>query len=330
MCWQARGESVKRFSPAGSIDLALGSRSCLVFPESAYTQWSVSRLTTVDGIPGAGTFGSVLAVHARHRPSAQFAVKAVNKRRICENETALANWSPDIARHRRSEECMILAWLPWNPFFNGLIDVFADERNLYYMLKLAPAGSLDLYLLTNGPVSAAAAQFYFANIVLGLEFLHSHDIAHRDLKPGNSWDVDAGTHEYQMPELLREESLPRDKCTAVDWWAAAVCLYKMFSQEVVRLSIFDLLTGMWGAERFGSRTHKAASDEIPLNYELCSHEWTRDLKWSKITQRREVAPFVPAPYPDMHEGSYDMPQQWTIPGLKRAPNQHHHCIDKDC
>ncbi|KAH9929140.1 cAMP dependent protein kinase [Amylocystis lapponica] len=275
---------------------------------------------------------------------------------------------------------MILVWLPWNPFLNGLIDVFADKQNLYYVLELAPAGSLDAYLLTNGPVSTAAAQFYFANIVLGLEFLHSHDIAHRDLKPGNalmggdsylslcdfggaahidsgpeSWAVDAGTHEYQMLELLREESLPRDKHMAVNWWAATVCLYKMFSQEVPFWgtdegilamatsgqimwtkgvtwppALQDLLTAMWGAERFGSWTHKAASDEISLNYELRSHEWTRDLKWSKIVQRREVAPFVPAPYPDMHEGSYDMPQQWTIPGLKRAPNQHHRCIDKDC
>lgn len=62
---------------------------------------------------------------------------------------------------------------------------FQDPDNLYMLLDYCPGGELFFYLQRVGRFREIAAQFYAANIILALQYLHENNILFRDLKPEN-------------------------------------------------------------------------------------------------------------------------------------------------
>jgi len=66
-----------------------------------------------------------------------------------------------------------------------LFCTYQDKENLYFALELAPGGEMFSYLSKYGPFTFEAAQFYTAELVNGLEYMHGLGIIHRDLKPEN-------------------------------------------------------------------------------------------------------------------------------------------------
>ncbi|XP_036625300.1 3-phosphoinositide-dependent protein kinase 1-like [Trichosurus vulpecula] len=145
-----------------------------------------------------------------------------------------------------------------HPFFVKLYFTFQDEEKLYFGLSYAKNGDLQRYVQKLGPLAEPCAQFYSAEIVSALEYLHGQEIIHRDLKPENillnaemhiqitdfgsakilapcSKQARAnsfvGTAHYVSPELLMEQSA----CKSSDLWALGCVVYYL----VAGLSPFE-------------------------------------------------------------------------------------------
>ncbi|KAI0064735.1 kinase-like protein [Artomyces pyxidatus] len=205
---------------------------------------------------GAGSAARVMLVRTTARedsrplekPGALFAMKVFKKRAL---RRELMYWEEHAERARLSET-------PWHPFIAGLLDVFADEKNVYEMLEFLPCGNLRVHLQRiGGRMDGPTATFYYANIVLGLQFLHGLGIIHRDLKPDNiilggngylaitdfghakldsaskddsEWQA-LGTPYYMAPEIVTTGMPARYRTFGVDWWASGVILYELVTGE---------------------------------------------------------------------------------------------------
>jgi len=152
-------------------------------------------------------------------------------------------------------ERKFLSNLPWSPFLAGIFDVFQDTKNAYYVLEFMGLNTLhsERHRRPSDCFTEKEGQFYFSNIVLGLEHLHKHGIAHCDLKPNNillgddgylaiadlglakeiswtsTWDS-FGSPEYMPPETFDSKKYG-PLSTAIDWWSAGCIVYEMISGE---------------------------------------------------------------------------------------------------
>ncbi|CAN0486951.1 unnamed protein product, partial [Ectocarpus sp. 12 AP-2014] len=122
-----------------------------------------------------------------------------------------------------------------------VLDVFEDSTFYFFVLELVSGGEMFEHLTRNGPYSEAKAAAFMRELAAALQFLHSQEIIHADLKPENlmlsSWDLGEsklkvvdfgssmrtgtaidldestlGTTWYLPPEamVLDEEPLPND------------------------------------------------------------------------------------------------------------------------
>lgn len=185
---------------------------------------------------GTGTFGRVHL--ARLRNSGRFfAIKVVKKQEIIRMVQL---------EHIYCEK-HLLSQLR-NPFIISLYATFQDQTNLFMLMEYAIGGELFSYLRKAGKFCFTTTRFFVAEIVLALEYLHSHDIVYRDLKPENIL-LDAkghikltdfgfskvlhgfptftlcGTPEYLAPEII----LGKGHSKPVDWWALGILTFEMLA-----------------------------------------------------------------------------------------------------
>ena len=115
------------------------------------------------------------------------------------------------------------------------------------LLDYACGGELFTLLRREGRFSNDVGLFFAVEIILAFEYLHSSNIAYRDLKPENLLiDRDGhvkitdfgfakevpdrtftlcGTPEYLAPEIIQSKG--HNKC--VDWWALGVLIFEMLA-----------------------------------------------------------------------------------------------------
>jgi serine/threonine protein kinase len=140
----------------------------------------------------------------------------------------------------------------------GVVNAFTDFENLCLMLEVMPHDNFAHLIDKEGPFEPLTACFYYCNIFCGLEFVHSHDLILRDLKPDNilvghdgylcltdfglaekesegaAWIL-IGTSGYMAPEII---SNSRYFGPTVDWWASGVILYEMLARQLVSCSLW--------------------------------------------------------------------------------------------
>lgn len=285
------------------------------FDVMKYTLEDLDFICTI----GTGRFSRVMLVRSKECPNKKpMALKLLKKHSLIKEkqvEYALA-------------EKQVLG-LSSHPFITKLLGTFQDQRYLYFVLEYACGGELFTRMKNMGTFSASFSQFYAAEIILALEYLHSKNVVYRDLKPENilldkfghikladfgfakevrdkCYSI-CGTSEYLAPEII----LNKGHGMEVDWWALGVLVYEMLtgnfpftgsSPQAVYQKI------LMGRIHFPANFEPAAISFISGLLEqnpskrigfkdgynnAKSHEWLSSIDFCLLISKETCAPWVP-------------------------------------
>ena len=122
---------------------------------------------------GKGGFGKVWKVKFK-KIKKLFALKEMSKVKIIDRRSEIS-----IINERN-----FLSKLN-NPFIVNMYFAFQDFSNLYLVMDLLTGGDLRYQIVRHKTFNENQTKFFLANIILGLEYIHSKNIIHRDIKPEN-------------------------------------------------------------------------------------------------------------------------------------------------
>ncbi|KAI8912882.1 kinase-like domain-containing protein, partial [Entophlyctis helioformis] len=193
---------------------------------------------------GKGGFGKVCIVE-RKQDRALFALKYTEKEKA----------SKDRALHYILQERNILEDVH-HPYICAMRYSFQDSKFLYMVLDLMEGGDLRFHLKNMKRVPENTTLFIVSEISSALEYLHSLNIVHRDIKPDNilldksghahlsDFNVAvqyivgkplksiAGTEPCKCRATMAPEMLNgQGYFGAVDWWSLGVTMFELIYGE---------------------------------------------------------------------------------------------------
>lgn len=124
-------------------------------------------------ILGKGSYAVVRKAYSR-RHKKHVAVKIICKKKAPED--FLSKFLP--------REIKVLKRLR-HPHVISLIEVIETNTRMYIITDLAESGDLLEYIRKNGAMTEATARDLFNQLVVGITYVHSQDVVHRDLKCEN-------------------------------------------------------------------------------------------------------------------------------------------------
>ncbi|KXZ49233.1 hypothetical protein GPECTOR_22g824 [Gonium pectorale] len=191
---------------------------------------------SVGKVIGEGGFCQVrLAVH--HLSQRRVAVKVIDRSKLVDpNEAKRMQREIRVMKHL-SHQCVI-----------KLFEVVESPRHLFLVMEHAPSGSLLDYVRARKRLPESDACLFFQQIVASLEYCHSREVVHRDIKlenilldaeqrmklidfglsaffvPGKRLRVHCGSPSYAAPEIVARKAY---EGPPVDVWSLGVVLFAM-------------------------------------------------------------------------------------------------------
>lgn len=286
-------------------------------PPSVPGKVTVDDFDTVSVI-GRGGFGRVLLVRKRDTRKV-YAMKVLKKSVIAARGEI---------EHTRTEKS-VLSKID-HPFLAKLYWSFQTGENLYLVMDFINGGELFHHLSQQKRFTEERTKFYSAQIVAGLEYLHSNGIIYRDLKPenlllsaeGNIIMTDfglskeglqakdsrtatfCGTPEYLAPEVIKGEEYTK----AIDWWSVGTLIYEMmtglppFYTEDEENMYHKIMTADLVIPAFFSPEvediirqflARDVRDRLQDPAKIRAHPWFRDIDWDKLLRLEITPPFKP-------------------------------------
>ncbi|XP_076636019.1 serine/threonine-protein kinase 32A [Colletes latitarsis] len=197
---------------------------------------------------GKGSFGKVCIVRKKQdRTETMYAMKYVHKGE-CVERGALKNVIREVEILSRLEHpCLVNLWFS-----------FQDEEDLFMVSDLLLGGDLRYHIQQEVVFTEKSVLLFVAEIALALDYLQSHKIVHRDIKPdnilldeeGHAHVTDfniatvlengelatsmSGTKPYIAPEIYMcscEEYGVLGYGFAVDWWSLGILAWETLAGE---------------------------------------------------------------------------------------------------
>ena len=219
-----------------------------------------------------------------------------------------------------------------HPFIIKLYWSFQSKTELFFVMDLCTGGEMFFHLGKVQKFSEDQARFYFAELLLGLEYLHEMDIVYRDIKPENILiDIDGhvkiadfglskiiprkqrshsfcGSPEYMCPEILLGQGHDRRS----DIYCIGALLYELvvgfpphFNQDHN-----EIYKGIINNEPEYREHHlsdivvdllKKLLQKDPNNRfqsikEIKRHPWLQSIDWDRVLTCGYTPPIVPGPH----------------------------------
>ncbi|CAJ0952679.1 unnamed protein product [Ranitomeya imitator] len=250
-----------------------------------------------------GSFGKVVLAEDTSNQQ-KYAVKIISKRSL------LASGDEDYVMVERR----VLQLASGSPFLVHADFAFQTKMLVLLGLEFMSCGDFFDFLEMKGRLDIPSARFYAAELVCGIQFLHSKGIIHRDLKPENILVADTGhikitdfglalenmlgdrtatkyvgTREFMAPEMLAREQYG----AGVDWYALGLIINEMVTGECTyHPALFDPSSSD-AEDLIRELLQKDPAKRLGVHRNIRAHPFFQDIDWVSVEALQMPPPHIP-------------------------------------
>ena len=203
---------------------------------------------------GEGAYSNVYKAYHNDLPQV-FALKEIN----------ISVHRKNIDRFR--EEIFLMNKLE-HPNILKLCDTIENDNYIYLILEYCDNGDLK-HFLKKRPMKEKKVREFMKQIVSGLEYLNSHNIYHRDLKPQNiliTKDLTLKISDFGLAKLCESDSLLDTICGSPMYMAPEIMKFKRYDTKADLWSLGVMFYQMMtGKTPFQARNHTELMENIEKN-----------------------------------------------------------------